>query len=177
MCITHFVVSSSPQRRDFARVSAVEDFALTPAERALFAALDRQGVRFIIVGMGAAVLEGAPIATQDLDMWFERVDDERIPLAATDAGGFWISGFGMQPPAFGGNGLHRIAVVLTAHGLESFALEYPGTIEREIEGITLRVLALERVIASKRATNRTKDVAQLPALEATLQARRESPNA
>jgi hypothetical protein len=83
----------------------------------------------------------------------------------------------MQPPAFGGNGLHRIAVVLTAHGLESFALEYPGTIEREIEGITLRVLALERVIASKRATNRPKDVAQLPALEATLQARRESPNA
>jgi hypothetical protein len=85
MSITHFVVSSSPQRRDFARVSAVEDFALTPAERALFAALDRRGVRFIIVGMGAAVLEGAPIATQDV--WFERVDDERIPLAATDAGG------------------------------------------------------------------------------------------
>src|SRR5438477_2721299 len=65
----------------------VEDFALTPAERLLFAALDRRGVPFIIIGMGAAVLEGAPIATQDLDIWFERSGDERIPLAASDAGG------------------------------------------------------------------------------------------
>ncbi len=56
----------------------MEDFALTPAERALFAALARRGVRFILIGMGAAVLEGAPIATQDLDVWFEQPDDERL---------------------------------------------------------------------------------------------------
>lgn len=42
----------------------MDDFALTPAERALFAALRARGVRFLIVGMGAAVLEGAPVATQ-----------------------------------------------------------------------------------------------------------------
>jgi len=129
----------------------VEDFALTLAERALFDALNRREIPFIIVGMGAAVLEGAPVATQDLDVWFARVDDERIPLAATEAGGFWISGFGMQPPAFGGDGLSRIDIVLTAHGLETFAIEYARAIEREIEGVTLRVLPLERVIASKRA--------------------------
>lgn len=46
----------------------MEDFALTPAERALFTALNQRGVRFIIVGMGAAVLQGAPVATQDLDV-------------------------------------------------------------------------------------------------------------
>ena len=153
----------------------MEDFALTPAERALFEALNRRGVRFIIVGMGAAVLEGAPIATQDLDVWFQRADDDRIKLAAADAGGFWISGFGMQPPAFGGDGLQRVDVVLTAHGLDPFATEYARSLEREIEGIALRVLPLDRVIASKRATNRPKDAAQLPALEATLLARHEPP--
>ena len=152
----------------------MEDFALTLAERALFDALHRRNVRFILIGMGAAVLDGAPIATQDLDVWFERVDDERIRLAAADAGGFWISGFGVQPPSFGGNGLHRIDVVLTAHGLDSFAIEYGRAIEREIEGVTLRVLPLERVIASKKASNRAKDSAQIPALEATLLARRHS---
>lgn len=153
----------------------MDDFALTPAERALFDALNRRDVPFIIIGMGAAVLEGAPIATQDLDIWFERADDDRIKLAAADAGGFWISGFGQQPPAFGGAGLQRIDVVLTAHGLDSFAIEYARTIQRSIEGVTLRVLPLERVIASKRATNRLKDAAQLPALEATLLARRTPP--
>jgi hypothetical protein len=150
----------------------VDDFALTPAERALFAALRRRGVLFIIIGMGAAVLEGAPLATQDLDVWFERVDDERIRLAARDAGGFWIAGFGMQPPSFGGDGLDRIDVVLTAHGLEAFEIEYARSIAREIDGVELRVLPLERVIVSKRSTNRAKDAAQLPALEATLLARR-----
>ena len=77
-------------------------------------ALNNRGVRYILLGMGAALLEGAPVATQDLDVWFERIDDERIKLAAKDAGGFWISGFGAQPPAFGGAGLDRIDVILEA---------------------------------------------------------------
>jgi hypothetical protein len=150
----------------------VEDFALTPAERNLFEALHRRGVRFVLVGMGAAVIEGAPIATQDLDVWFERADDERIRLAAADAGGFWISGFGMQPPAFGGEGLDRLDVILTAHGLDPFAVEYPRALERSIDGVPVRVLPLDRVIVSKRAVGRHKDLAQLPALEATLLAKK-----
>jgi hypothetical protein len=103
----------------------VDDFALTPAERALFAALRARGIKFMIIGLGAAVLEGAPVATQDIDLWFESLDTDQISLAAQDAGGFWISGFGMQPPAFGGDGLSRIDVVLTAHGLGTFTDEYP----------------------------------------------------
>ena len=149
----------------------MDDVALTPAERALLAGLRTRGVKFLIIGMGAAVLEGAPVATQDIDLWFETLENDAIKLAAQDAGGFWISGFGMQPPAFGGDGLSRIDVVLTAHGLRAFADEYAGSIEREVEGVLVRVLPLERVIASKRATARPKDSAGLPALEATLRAR------
>lgn len=149
----------------------MEDFALTPAERRLLAALRQRGVRFLIVGLGAAVLEGAPVATQDIDLWFERVDDAAIALAASDAGGFWISGFGMQPPAFGGDEFTRIDVVLTAHGLRRFADEYDAGIEREVEGVLVRILPLDRAIARKRATNRPKDAASLPALEATLRAK------
>lgn len=148
----------------------MDDFALTPAERALFRALHDRGVRFLIVGLGAAVLEGAPVATQDLDVWLES-RDERLAEAARAAGGFWVPGFGVQPPAFGGEGLDRLDVVLTAHGLEPFETEYAGSVEREIDGIPVRVLPLRRVIVSKRATNRPKDRAALPALEATLAAR------
>lgn len=148
----------------------MDDFALTPAERRLFRALQERGVRFLIIGLSAAVLEGAPVATQDIDLWFECLDD-RVAAAATDAKGFWVSGFGQQPPAFGGEGLDRIDVVLTAHGLADFATEYGAAVIRNVDGIPLHVLPLERVIASKRQTNRPKDLAALPALEATIAAR------
>jgi len=48
----------------------VSEFVLTPAERALVEALDALGVRYVLVGMGAALLEGASGTTQDLDLWF-----------------------------------------------------------------------------------------------------------
>jgi len=112
------------------------------------------------------------VATQDIGLWFERLDPDQLRLAAQEAGGFWISGFGMQPPAFGGEGLSRLDVVPTAHGLRQFADEYEASVEQEIDGVRVRVLPLDRVIASKRATGRAKDRASLPALEAALRARR-----
>jgi hypothetical protein len=146
----------------------VPDFALTDPERRLLHALSGRGIRFLVVGLGAALIEGAPVATLDLDLWLERIDDPRIPQAAADAGGFWVTGFGLQPPSFGGEGLDRLDVVLTLHGLGTFDDEYAQSLDRVIDGLPLRVLPLERVVASKRATNRLKDRAVLPVLEATL---------
>lgn len=151
----------------------MDDFALTSAERALLGALNVRGVRYLVIGLGAALIEGAPVSTQDVDIWVERIDDPRLPLAAADAGGFWLTGFGVQPPTFGGPGLERLDVELTAHGLESFEQEYAGALERLVDGVRLRILPLERVIASRRATNRPKDRAALPSLEATVTARNE----
>ena len=126
--------------------------------------------------MAAAALEGAPFATQDIDIWFATIDDDRIHEAARDAGGFWISEFGVQPPAFGGDDLSRIDVVLTAHGLESVDADYESAVDHVLDGLSLRVLPLARVIASKPSTGRQKDKAQLPGLEATLAARQEPPD-
>ena len=130
------------------------------------------GVRYLIVGMGAAVIEGAPGTTQDLDLWFGTIDAERLRQAAQRAGGLYTSGFGLQPPAIGGEGLDRVDVVLTASGLESFDTEFMGAHEYDLDGIRVNVLPLERVIASKRAAKRPKDAAQIPMLEAALAARR-----
>lgn len=149
----------------------MDDFALAPAERRLLAALNARGARFIVIGLGAAVLQGAPLSTQDLVLWLEHPGDDAVRQAAADAGEFWVSPFGMQPPAFGGEGLERIDVVLTAHGLEDFATEYERAFVTEIDQIPLKVLPLERVIASKASTSRPKDLAALPALEAALRAR------
>ena len=118
----------------------MDDFALTSAERALLTALNQRGVRYLVIGLGAAVLQGAPVSTQDLDLWFERLGDEAVHQAARD-------------------------------GLDDFASEYLRAIEHTVDGIVIKVLPLERIIASKRSANRPKDIAALPALEATLRAR------
>src|ERR1700676_3150263 len=59
---TRSAASRSGLRSGFAAVFPVDDFALTVAERRLFEALDHHGVRYILLGMGAALLEGAPVA-------------------------------------------------------------------------------------------------------------------
>jgi hypothetical protein len=150
----------------------VFDLVLTPAERALLQALEALGVPYLIVGMGAALIEGAPGTTQDLDLWFGRIDPERLGEAARRAGGVYTSGFGVQPPALGGEGLDRVAVVLSASGLDTFEREWQGAHENELDGVRVKVLPLERVLVSKRAANRPKDAAQIPMLEAALAARK-----
>ena len=149
----------------------MSEFALTSAERVLLDEFHALGVRYLIVGMGAALLEGATGTTQDLDLWFGSIDPQKLDEAARKAGGFYTSGLGMQPPAILGGGLDRVDVVLTAAGLGSFDEEYLGAREWDLDGLRVRVLPLARVIVSKRAANRPKDIAQLPILEAALAAR------
>lgn len=148
------------------------DVALTPAERALFEALNALGVRYLIVGMGAALIEGAPGTTQNLDLWFGHLDGTQLSEAARRAGGLYTSGIGVQPPALGGEGLDRVDIVLTASGLDSFEREFAAAREYDIDGVRVKVLPLDRVIVSKRAAQRPKDIAQIPMLEAALAALR-----
>jgi hypothetical protein len=150
----------------------VGDSALSDAERRLLAELGARGVRFMLVGASAAVLQGANTATQDIDLWFEEPGDPRIVEAVRSAGGIWVSGsFGTMPPMIGGDALgDRFDVVTHLHGLEAFEAEYAGSIPMEIDGVEVRVLPLARIIASKRATGRPRDLAQLPALEELLAA-------
>ncbi len=151
----------------------MSELVLTPAERNLLEALDALGVRYLLVGMGAALLEGASGTTQDLDIWFGSIDAGKLTEAARGAGGFYTQGFGLQPPAIGGDGLERVDVVPTASGLASFDDEYTKASDYDLDGLRVRVLPLARIIVSKRAANRPKDRAQLPLLEATQAAKEE----
>ena len=153
----------------------MDALALEPSERAFLAALERLGVRYLVIGMSAALLQGARGVTEDIDLWFERLDEPAIGEAARAANGFWISGnFGMRPPGLGGLGLEdRFDVVLTANGLDDFATEYAGARTVVLDGLEIRVLPLARILTSKRAANRPKDQAQIPALEVALAVERD----
>ena len=51
------------------------DYALEPAERDFLRVLNELGVRYMIVGVTAASMQGARVATEDIDLWFEEVSD------------------------------------------------------------------------------------------------------
>jgi hypothetical protein len=126
----------------------------------------------MLVGIAAARLQGAPVVTEDIDLWFAEGSQGGIAAAAKQAGVVYVpGGVAMNPPTFGGRGV-RLDQVLSMSGLGSFDEELANTSEREVNGIPLRVLNLERIIESKRAANRDKDRAVLPALEAALVALR-----
>jgi hypothetical protein len=143
--------------------------ALTDVERRFLSELDRLGVRYIVIGMTAAVLQGARGATEDIDLWFERLDDPRISDAARTVGGIWVSGtFGTRPPMLGGALGDRFDVVTHVDGADDFATEHARVVHVIVSGISLPLMPLSRVLVSKRASGRSKDQAQIPALEEAL---------
>lgn len=148
------------------------DSILTSAEQALLRELEGRGVRFLVVGMSAALIQGARGATEDIYLWFEDVRDPRIAEAVRAAGGIWVSGsFGMGPPRIGGDALgDRFDVVTRMDGLSSFAEEYGAVRFEVIEGTRFPLLPLERILLSKRTAGRPKDLLAALAIEDALAA-------
>lgn len=128
-------------------------------------------MRHLVVGMSAALLQGARGATEDIDVWFANPSDPEIAAAAREVGAIYLSGaFGMRPPSVSGGELgDRIDVVTHMPGLEEFDAEAARARRVRVTAeLELPLLPLDRILASKRATGRAKDLAQIPALETAL---------
>jgi hypothetical protein len=145
----------------------------TDKEAAFLKELVRQKVEFILVGLSAAALQGAPVVTQDIDLWFRDLSDVGIRKALVKVGGSYVPPFGLNPPMFAGNNLELFDIVLTMHGLENFDDEVKNTIEISLGLVKVKVLLLERIIKSKEAAGREKDLLSLPVLKDALAATRQ----
>lgn len=144
-------------------------------------------VEFVIVGLTAAIAQGAPLGTVDLDICYRRSQGNAHRLATA------LKPF--QPRLRGGpEGLAfkldgktimmgcNFTFVTDAGDVDIFGHisgvgEYrdirKNAVETEAFGLQLLMMSLEDVIKSKKATGRNKDKAQLPVLEDTLRLRRE----
>lgn len=141
---------------------------LTERELRFLRALTAHGVPFLIVGLSAAALQGAPVVTQDIDLWFERLDDPRLAAALRQVNGAYVPPTTLTPPMFAGEGLELFDIVLRMDGLDGFAAEWTEAAQTTVGDVAVRILPLARIVVSKRAAARPKDQLVIPVLEDVL---------
>jgi hypothetical protein len=155
----------------------------TPGFGEILATLTRLRVEFIVVGGGAAVLQGAPITTRDLDIVHRRTAEnaQRLEAALVALDAIYRHDPRLRPSAS-----HLIGPGHQLTETSQGPLDCLGTIEDgttyddlvphsdtlEIEGNRVLVLSLERLIEVKRKLSRPKDKLMLLQLEATLKERK-----
>jgi hypothetical protein len=141
---------------------------LSDAELRLLDALVRHQVRFMVVGLSAAALQGAPVVTEDVDLWFEDLQDPRLAAALREVGAAYVPPLELNPPMLAGAGAEPFDIVLRMDGLGSFADELQTALPVQVGQVSLQVLPLHRILVSKQAANRPKDRLVIPVLRDTL---------
>lgn len=148
--------------------------------------LVRYRVDFIVVGGVAAILEGAPVSTLDLDIMVypSPEDRDRLLSALRELNARYLDPAGrlIFPDRTKLETL-RLQRLVTDMGpidvLETIGegLTFSDLVEEthvyEVGDVSVRVLKLEAVIRSKEQAGREKDLAALPILRRTLQLKKE----
>ena len=145
-----------------------EALPLSESELRLLGSLLRHKIRFMVVGLSAAALQGAPVVTEDVDLWFDDLSDPKLSQALVKVGAAYIPPFGHNPPMLGGKGSEPFDIALRMSGLDDFAAEWERAVEIKVGRLQLKVLPLERILASKKAADRPKDRRVIPVLQNTL---------
>jgi len=147
-----------------------ENLIFTEKEALFLKELLREKVEFIIVGLSAAALQGAPVVTQDIDLWFKDLSDPGIKKALKKCGAAYVPPSINNPPLFAGDAVKLFDIVVHMHGLGSFDDEKKHALAIDLHGSTVLVLPLDRILTSKKATGRRKDTLVLPVLRDALRA-------
>jgi hypothetical protein len=128
-------------------------------------------VRFLVVGAYALGLHGRPRGTGDLDVWVDATPDNAprvmhalrafgAPMQDITEADFSKPGITYQigvPPG-------RVDILTDLTGL-SFAEAWPERIQGPFGEITVDFIGRQAFIRNKRATGRTKDLADIESLE------------
>lgn len=150
----------------------------------LYGVLLAHRVRFIVVGGAAAVLQGAPINTLDIDIVYDRAEDnlEGLLKALADLDAVFRTDARRLRP----NETHlrssghkllqtRLGVLDLLATIEEdtdYATLLPDSEVIRLAELEVRVLSLERLIKVKEKLTRPKDQLMLLQLRATLDERR-----
>ena len=151
----------------------------------LFRLLARHDVEVIVVGATAAVLQGAPVATFDIDLVHARTPsnvDRLLRVIGEIEGVSRLDSRRLRPGASHLLGPGQILLTTTHGDVDCLGtigragaeLDYAALLPHSIpmavgDGLQIRVLALAKLIEVKREAGRAKDLAVLPTLIQTLE--------
>lgn len=133
--------------------------------------LAAENVRFILVGAYALAAHGYPRATMDIDIWvMSSPENADAVIRALSRFGASLQNLTKEDLLTAGTifqigvAPRRIDIITAASGLQ-FEPTYRNSIPLNIEGIEVRIPSIDDLILNKKATGRTKDLADAEALE------------
>jgi hypothetical protein len=134
--------------------------------------LAAEGVRFLLVGAYAMAAHGYPRATMDIDIWvMPSPDNAAATLKALRRFGAALHGLSVDDLQEDdtifqiGVAPRRIDMITGASGLQ-FEEAFTRSVKVDIDGIEVHIPSVDDLIRNKRASGRTKDLADAEALEA-----------
>ena len=131
--------------------------------------LGKNKVRYLVIGGYAVVYHGYVRSTNDIDIWID-IEKENIlkTLKALDEFGF--SSLKIKDTDFSPNQIiqlgyppHRIDLITTPAGVE-FQTCYECREQVVIDNTTINIIDLENLIRAKKASGRTRDLADVEEL-------------
>lgn len=142
---------------------------LHPVTR-LLEALEAENIRFMLIGMSAAIVQGVMETTLDIDLWMDL--PPRQYMRARNIARKTGATMGANTVAYLEDGTPVNFVFGEVAGLGSFALEFRHTERLRFRSKRIPVLKLERILKSKEAIRRDKDLAHIVHIRNLLRCRR-----
>ena len=133
--------------------------------------LNKAGVDYILVGGWAVNMYGYIRATVDLDVWI-LADADNAKKVYSAVAEFGAPVAEMKPEDFAEYGMIfqigvapcRVDIISKISGV-SYADAVTRAVPKTIDGIPVRIISLEDLIANKKASGRAKDLADVEVLE------------
>jgi hypothetical protein len=139
--------------------------------RDMLHALSDEKVKFLLVGAYAMAAHGYPRATMDIDIWvMPSPENAAAVLRALRRFGAPIHNLSLEDLQKDGTVFQigvaprRIDLITAASGLQ-FRETFERSLSVNLEGIEVHIPSVDDLIQNKRASGRTKDIADAEALE------------
>jgi hypothetical protein len=135
----------------------------------LLESLQAEKIRFMLIGMSAAIVQGVMEATLDVGVWIDLPARQYLRVQnLARAGGCVVAA---NTVVFAEDGT-PVNFVFEVNGLGTFQKEFKNCVRLPFRGKKIPVLKLERILKSKESIRRDKDLPHIIHIRELLRCRR-----